>query len=180
MSQHGELIDENTVRFERLLAGPIERVWEYLVDADKRAQWLCGGATELKVGGHVELLFHNATLSGQKDIERPEKYKDLPEKVTFSGTVTRCEPPHVIAHSWDFEDTSSEVCYELQQHDGKVLLILTHTRLGGRDEVHGVCGGWHTHLDILIDVLNGTEPKPFWQVHTQMEAEYAAILKPEA
>ena len=40
MSRYGERIDDTTVRFERLLPGPIERVWEYLTDGDKRATWL--------------------------------------------------------------------------------------------------------------------------------------------
>ena len=180
MNSYGEVLDKETVRFERLLPGPIERVWSYLIDADKRARWLCGGETELEVGGNVDLIFQNAKLSGQADIERPEKYKDLPEKILFTGTVTRCEPPHVLAHSWDFEDTSSEVCYELTEQGDDVLLVLTHTRLSGRDEMQSVCGGWHTHLDILVDVMHSVEPQPFWKVHTQREAEYEERLTPEA
>lgn len=180
MSRYGEVLDAETVRFTRLLPGPIERVWSYIVDADKRAKWLCGGETELNVGGHVDLLFHNASLSGQQDIERPDKYKDMPEKVSFSGTVTRCEPPRLLAHSWDYEDNSSEVTYELTEQEDKVLLVLTHTRLSGRDEMQSVCGGWHTHLDILIDVLNAVEPQPFWKTHTQLETEYEVRLRPEA
>lgn len=43
MSEYGELLGESTVRFERLLPGPIERVWRFLTESDKRAQWLCGG-----------------------------------------------------------------------------------------------------------------------------------------
>lgn len=178
MSAHGEVLDQQTVRFERLLPGPIERVWSYLVDADKRAKWLCGGETELKTGGHVDMLFQNSQLSGQQDIERPEKYRDMPEKVTFSGTVTRCEPPHMLAHTWDYEDTASEVCYELSEEGDQVRLVLTHSKLSGRDEMQSVCGGWHTHLDILIDVLNGVEPQPFWKVHTALETEYAERLTP--
>lgn len=178
MSAYGEVLDEQTVRFERLLPGPIGRVWNYLVDADKRARWLCGGETELTSGGRVEMIFQNAKLSGQQDIERPEKYKDMPEKVLFSGTVTRCEPPRVLAHTWDYEDTASEVCYELHEEGDQVRLVLTHTRLTGRDEMQSVCGGWHTHLDILVDVLNGDEPKPFWKVHTEHEAEYSERLTP--
>lgn len=180
MSQHGELINENTVRFERLLSGPIERVWSYLVDADKRAQWLCGGETVLEEGGHVDMQFENAKLSGAKDIERPEKYKDMPECVSFTGTVTRCDPPRVLAHTWDFSGESSEVCYELFAEDDKVRLVLTHSRLRNIEEKLSICGGWHAHLNILVDVLGGTEPEPFWQQHTRFEAEYAAILRPGA
>ena len=104
MSKRGELIANDTVRFERLLPGPIERVWSFIVDSDKRAQWLCGGATELRIGGHVDMHFHNASLSNQQDIARPEKYRDMPEKVSFAGTVTRCDPPRLLAHTWDFHN----------------------------------------------------------------------------
>ena len=176
MSDYGELIDATTVRFERLLPGPIERVWSFLVDGDKRARWLCGGDTELRVGGHVDMHFHNASLSSAEDISPPEKYKDMPEKVSFGGTVTRCEPPHVLAHTWDFEDESSEVCYELEEHGDEVRLVLTHRKLDSKDTVLSVSGGWHTHLDILVDVLAGREPKPFWKTHTEIEAEYSERL----
>ena len=33
MDKYGERIDETTVRFVRILPGPIERVWDYLTDA---------------------------------------------------------------------------------------------------------------------------------------------------
>ena len=32
----------DTVRLERLLPGPIERVWAYLTEPDKRATWFAG------------------------------------------------------------------------------------------------------------------------------------------
>jgi hypothetical protein len=91
MSKYGERIDDSTVQFVRLLPGPLERVWEYLTDSDKRATWLAGGTTELKVGGKMEMHFHNASLSTRPDIDPPEKYRDMPEKMSFGGTVTRCE-----------------------------------------------------------------------------------------
>ena len=40
LSGYGELIEPATVRIERMLPGPIERVWDYLTDSDLRAQWL--------------------------------------------------------------------------------------------------------------------------------------------
>lgn len=46
----GEIIDRQTVRFERLLPGPIERVWAYLTELEKRrngsprATWICASA----------------------------------------------------------------------------------------------------------------------------------------
>ncbi len=176
MTDFGEQLDKTTVRFERLLPGPIERVWSYLIDSDKRALWLCGGDTELEVGGHVELHFNNALLSGPDDIEPPEKHRSVAGKVSFSGTVTRCEPPHLLAHTWDFKDEASEVCYELEEQGDKVRLVLTHRKLDTDDMVLSVSGGWHTHLDILVDVLAGRPSRPFWKTHTALEAEYERRL----
>ena len=172
MSRYGVRIDKSTVRFERLLPGPIERVWEYLTVSEKRARWLAAGTTELAVGGRVEMHFHNASLSSQDDVDPPEKYADMPEKVSFSGTVTRCEPPRVLAYTWDFDEEHSEVCYELTELGDQVRLVLTHRKLATDDEILSVSGGWHTHLDILADVLDGREPAAFWKSHTAHEAEY--------
>lgn len=176
MSDYGELIDQSTVKFERLLPGPIERVWSYLTQNDKRARWLCGGDVETSVGGHVDMHFHNASLSSAEDIPRPAKYKDMPEKISFVGEVTRCDPPHMLTHTWVFEGQASEVCYELTEQGDKVLLILTHRRLQSTDFVLSVSGGWHTHLDILVTVLEGRAPGPFWKSHTKFEAEYRQRL----
>ncbi len=176
MSEYGELIAPDTVRFERTLPGPIERVWSYIVDPEKRKRWLCGGETELRDGGNVEMRFHNASLSKEADIAPPEKYKDMPEHVHFSGTVTACVPPRLLSHTWDFEGESSEVVYELTEEGNEVVLALTHRRLKSHEEVVSVCGGWHTHLDILADVLAEKEPKPFWKSHTSVEGEYEKRL----
>lgn len=172
MNKYGERLDRTTVRFERMLPGPVERIWAFLTDEQKRARWLCGGETQLAVGGKVEMKFHNASLSSKPDIEPPEKYGDMPEVVSFGGTVTRCEPPRLLAHTWDWEDEQSEVTYELEQIGSRVRLVLTHRRLASDDEVLSVSGGWHTHLDILEDVLEGQEPDAFWKQHTPIEAEY--------
>lgn len=177
MSEYGVLVDESTVRFERILPGPIERVWSYLIESDKRAQWLCGGETAPNIGGVVDMHFHNASLSSKADIERPEKYKDMPEKISFAGKVTRYEPPRVLAHTWEFEGDASEVCYELEEQGDKVRLVLTHRRLQSTEFVLSVSGGWHAHLDILVDVLENREPRPYWKTHTALDAEYEKRLR---
>ena len=176
MSQYGELIAQDAVRFERLLPGPVERVWEYLVDPGKRARWLCGGRTEQAVGGRIEMHFNNAKLSGDDDIEPPEKHRQYAGPMEFHGTVTACEPPRLLRHTWEFEGQSSEVTYELSEHGQQVKLVLTHRRLRDRSEVIDVCGGWHTHLDILKDILEKNPPRPFWKHHTANEAAYASRL----
>lgn len=174
MGKYGEILGTGTVRFERLLPGPIERAWSYVVDADKRARWLCGGDTELHPGGHVDLLFNNATLSDEPDDPPPVKYEMMQGEIAMTGKVTRCDPPTLLAHTWEFEDHASEVCYELSEQGDEVLLVVTHTRMTSMDETISACAGWHTHLDILGDVLEGNARRAFWKTHTLLEAEYTA------
>lgn len=176
MNEFGELIAKDTVRFVRTLPGPIERVWRFIVDADKRKRWLCDGNTELREGGSVEMHFHNAALSRAADIDPPEKYSDMPEHVRFSGTVTACKPPSLLSHTWEFEGEASEVTYELVGDGDQVILTLTHRKIESVEDIVSIFGGWHTHLDILADILDGREPAPFWKQHSLFEREYEKRL----
>jgi uncharacterized protein YndB with AHSA1/START domain len=172
MSDYGVVIEPGTVRFERLLPGPIERVWAYLTESDKRAKWLASGPMELRVGGGVELLFRNSDLSPTSE-PIPEKCKQYENGVGFAARITRCEPPRFLSHTWGGENgEDSEVAYELSLRGNDVLLVLTHRRLGDRASMLSVSGGWHTHLGILIDHLNGKEPEPFWAAYERLEGEY--------
>jgi uncharacterized protein YndB with AHSA1/START domain len=169
MNDYGTVIEAGTVRFERLLPGPIERVWAYLTDSEKRGRWLASGPMELRPGGRVELRFVHASLSPEAE-EVPEKYRDCADGAGFAAKVTRCEPPRLLSHTWG-SSGDSEVTFELTPRDGEVLLVLTHRRLE-RGEMISVAGGWHTHLCILADHLEGRTPKPFWATHARLEGEY--------
>lgn len=176
MNEHGELIDASTVRFERMLPGPVERVWSYLVESEMRRKWLCAGDIGAGVGAHVDMHFHNESLSKAEDIEVPEKYRDMPREIRFGGTTMRWEPPYRVSHTWEFENENSEVCYELEEAGDMVRLVLIHRRLESTDIVLSVSAGWHAHLDILVDILEGSEPRAFWKTHTALEAEYTERL----
>lgn len=178
MDDYGERLGQGSVRFRRTLPGPIDRVWAYLTESDKRAKWLAAGETELKKGGRVTLAFDHRQLSPLPDEKPPAKYADMPEQVTFTGVVTRCEPPRLLAYTWVGEDEASEVCYELEETGDRVVLTLTHTKLGSRSDEVGVLGGWHAHLDILEDVLAGREPAPFWRRFKPLDAHYDDTVPP--
>lgn len=167
MSDYGTILESGTIRFERQLPGPIERVWAYLTEADKRGKWLASGAVQPWAGGRVELHFRHADLSPQAE-EIPDKYKRYENGASFTAEVTRCEPPRVLSHTWA---DGSEVTFELTPHGEDVLLVLTHRRLTAT-EMRSVAGGWHTHLGILVDHLNDRTPLPFWSTHARLEAEY--------
>ncbi len=174
MSDYGEFIEPGTIRFERLLPGPIERVWAFLTESDKKAQWLAAGDVEPRVGGKVELNFKHKNLSPNDD-PIPDKYKHMEEGTGFTGRVTQWDPPRLLSYTWGEETgEESEVTFELKpEEDGKVLLVLTHRRLGDdTDILISVAGGWHTHLGILSDRLSARKPQGFWKVHTRLEQEY--------
>lgn len=179
MSEFGVVTATRTIRFQRVLPGPIERVWAYLTETDKRARWLASGPMELRVGGRVELKFHHADLTPHAETP-PEKYRKFECGVTNYGRITRCEPPRLLSFTWD-EDSgvASEVTFELAPQGDDVLLVLNHRRLGGRAAMLSVASGWHTHLGILVDHLSGREPGPFWPAYARLEAEYEKRLGAE-
>ncbi len=171
---YGALIATDTPRIERLLPGPIERVWSYLTESDKRARWLAAGDMDLRVGGTVEHVFRNWELT-ENDDPPPAKYAG---ESRMRGRVTTCELPRSLAYTWsESSGEYSEVSFELTERGSEVMLVLTHRRLANQEEILGVSAGWHTHLDILADRLSGRTPPGFWRTHTRLEAEYASRLR---
>jgi len=51
---YGTLIEPATLKIQRLLPGPIERIWAYLTESDQRRKWLAAGKMEMKVGAPFE------------------------------------------------------------------------------------------------------------------------------
>ncbi len=173
MNDYGEAIGKEAVRIERLLSGPIERVWAYLTESEKRGKWLACGEMELRVGGKVRLNFLHSSLTPHQE-PIPERFKMMECGHGFEGVVTQCEPPQLLAYTWSGD--TSEVKFELTPQDGKVLLVITHTRLRDRGEQALVASGWHTHLGILEDNLLEQTPRPFWATFEQVEVEYKRRL----
>ncbi|EPC01022.1 hypothetical protein L861_10645 [Litchfieldella anticariensis FP35 = DSM 16096] len=169
---YGRLLDLTSIRFERLLPGPIERVWAYLTESDKRAQWLAAGTMEPRPGSAFALHFDHANLSPQQ-ASAPERFRNFEGGCTTQHEIRRFEPPHVLVMTWGGgNEEPSEVTFELSEEGDQVRLVLTHRRLGDIDTLVDVAGGWHTHLAILLEVLEGRTPPPFWPVFERMEEDY--------
>ncbi len=176
MNDYGTFTEPGTICFERLLPGPIEQVWEYLTDAEKRGKWLASGGMDLLEGGAVELIFNNATLTSHNE-QPPEKYKEFTGESRMPGTITETKPPKLLSYTWSESSGQSEVIFELKPKGKQVKLTLTHRRLGDdHNTLISVAGGWHTHLNILADKLSGREPKGFWSEHMKAEQEYEKQL----
>lgn len=175
-ADYGVRTAPDTVRVERLLPGPIERVWQYLTDSELRSQWLAGGEMEPRLAGHVELVFRNSSLA-ENDDPPPPKYAQFAGESRMGGTITEFDPPRVLAYTWGEADSShSHVRFELSAQGAQVRMVVTHSRLATREGMLSVAGGWHAHLDILRDRMSGRTPDGFWRSHTRLEAEYAQRL----
>ena len=169
-SEFGQLIEPATVRLERTLPGPIERVWSYLTDSDLRAQWLAAGRREDTPGAPVTLVWRNDDLSGGAE-QRPA---DMPEQHSMACAVVVAEPPRRLVLSWG--PSGSEVTFELEPVGQEVKLVLTHRRIPSHDMLLRISAGWHAHLDLLVARLRGAPPPAFWSNWQRLREEYQARL----
>lgn len=176
---YGVVTESRTVQLKRLLPGPIGRVWAYLTESEKRGKWFASGPMEMRAGGKLEFHFHNSELAPGGE-QPPERYKEC-EGMVSTGRVIRYEPPHVLSFMWGEEQgDESEVTFELTKEGEQVLLVLTHRNLRNRQEMVSVASGWHVHVGVLMDQLNGRQPEPFWSKLERLEAEYDKRIPAEA
>src|SRR6185295_7860309 len=89
---YGVFGEPGMVRFERIVPGPVERVWEYLIDSDKRSLWIACGVVEPWTG-----LFDHT-----------------PQMATLKERVTRFEPFKSLTLTWGVDLTDGyEVTMDL-------------------------------------------------------------------
>ena len=162
---YGTLIEPTTLKIQRLLPGPIERIWAYLTESDKRRKWLAAGEMEMKVGAPFEFVWRNDELTDPPG-ERPAGYG---AEHRMQSRITEIEPPHKLCFAWE---GSGDVSIELEAKGNEVLLTLIHRRLPNRSTMLGVSTGWHIHLDLLVARARGEEPPPFWDGFARLRKEY--------
>ena len=162
---YGMLTEPATLTIERLLPGPIERIWSYLTDSDKRRQWLAAGTMELQIGAPFELVWHNDELSDPAG-ERPAGF---PTDHRMQSRITELDPPRRLGIEWG---TTGGVTFALDPKGSDVLLTITHRRLPDRATMLNVSAGWHQHLDTLVARANGKPPAPFWDGWSQLKKDY--------
>ena len=162
---YGTLTEPATLRIQRLLPGPIERVWAYLTESDLRRKWLAAGEMELKVGAPFELVWRNNELTSPPG-QRPAGFGD---EHRMNSRITELDPPRRLSIAWG---NSGDVTFELEQQGHKVLLSVIHRRLPDRGTMLMVGAGWHMHLDVLVARVNGAETEPFWDGWTRLKQDY--------
>ena len=162
---YGELIEPATLKIQRLLPGPIERIWAYLTESELRRQWLASGDMQPKAGTPFTLTWRNDELTDPPG-QRPAGFG---EEHSMDSKIIAFDPPRKLAFTWG---ESGEVSFELDQRGNKVLLTVIHRRLPDRNMSLMVGAGWHMHLDILVARVTSTKPAPFWDGWVRLKAEY--------
>lgn len=162
---YGELIESTTLKIQRLLPGPIERVWAYLTDSDLRRQWLASGDMDLQPGAAFELTWHNDQLSDPPG-QTPEGFGS---EHRMQSVITELDPPRRLAFAWN---NTGGVSFDLEPRGSNVLLTVIHRRLPDRDMLLKVAAGWHAHLDVLAARASGQKPRPFWDEWVRLKQDY--------
>lgn len=166
---YGLLTEPATLRIERLLPGPVERVWSYLTDSELRRIWLAAGAMEQTAGAPVELVWRNDELTDPPGA-RPEGFGDEHRMIC---EVMAIDAPHMLAISWG---STGGVTFTLEEKGDEVLLTIVHKRVEDPSVLLNVSAGWHSHVDVLEARLRGTTPVPHWDNFAQLRGVYAERL----
>ncbi len=130
--------DRATIRFERILAHPIERVWRSITEPEQMQMWLAFRArVDLRVGGRFDLWL------GASDSEAP----------VSSGTITLLDEPRRL--DVDFADGST-LSWQLHAEEDATRLVFIDTRPEAERARNSVLAGWHIRVDHLPRALDGT------------------------
>jgi len=135
MTEHpmAERVGPRTLRFERRLEHPPERVWRALTDPGELAVWLVAAAElEPRLDGAVTLRWVG--------------------DASATGRIVAWQPPEELAYTWDEGEGESLVRFSLTADGDGTRVVLTHE---GIDSLSGFGAGWHAHLDMLEGLLDG-------------------------
>lgn len=171
----GRPVAPDTFRLERTLKAPIDRVWSYFVDAEKRKRWFTGGDTLAANGQDFTITFAHHRITNEKP---PERWKQMESgEFSMSGRVLAFDPPRLLAITWgDGDEPVSEVRFELSAQGDETLLVLTHTKIDTRENLRSYAGGWTAHVETLANLLEGKSTNHFWADVLAAHAHYDRSL----
>lgn len=108
MSEKKERPSGATLRFERHLRHPPEKVWRALTEGPELERWF------------------PALVEGEREVGAPLSF--VTEEGVAEGRITELDPPRVLAYTWGDETLR----WELFPAVGGCLLVLTTTARGNR------------------------------------------------
>ncbi len=155
MTSLGTIAGPGAIRFERLLPGPIERVWSYLTDSNRLPRWFSAGSVAPVVGGEVRF------------------------DMGMHGRVTAYDPPRLLEYTWNEPERERGIVldalvrWELTAEGEQVRLILVHSRVPNFARPQ-FGAGWHTLLDRLEADMQGRETPAIAPMFAALEPAYQA------
>ncbi len=157
----GGFVGGDTVRFERVLAAPIERVWDYLTNSELLPEWLGNGEIAAEVGGRIELRSGGPIIRGK--------------------VVSRA-PPRSLSYTWlpfiPGEETpmsgESTLAFALDARGEATALVLTQGPIAP-EYLSRTAAGWHGLLDILGAQIAGEPPPDFVDTFHRVLPEYEKL-----
>jgi uncharacterized protein YndB with AHSA1/START domain len=161
------------IRFERRFSHPVERVWEAITDYDQVIRWWGDLDVELVPGGRFVLRWLNEGDQG--------------ESSAWKGKITEIEPGRVLEttgvwgapSAWD-EAPECTLRFELVADGDETVLRFTNVVPLPDEFKTKTPAGWHWHLDVLADVLDGGPVRDIvnvegWEpIHEAYEEKLAA------
>ncbi len=173
--QFGSAVAPDTFRLERRLKAPIERVWSYFVDADKRSRWFNGGDDLTGLGQSFTFLFAHFRITNEEPPPRWAAMKS--QERPMRGTILAFDPPNTLAFTWGDRDAHvSEVRFDFTADGEETVLVLTHTKIDTRDNMRNFAGGWTAHIQTLAEVLDEQRTNSFWAHVLEAHATYDRSL----
>ena len=137
---------ETTLKVERLIAAPPDRVFAYWTEPKLMAKWLAPGdmtvldnAIDLRVGGPWQVVMRH-----------PDH-----RTTTVNGTYLAIEPPRRLVFTWCSNDlgcdpvVDTEVEILLTEVPGGTRLVLIHTKFDTVEQRDRHAMGWGMGLDKL-------------------------------
>jgi uncharacterized protein YndB with AHSA1/START domain len=138
-----------SLRLERRLAHPPEKVWQALVRPEHLSRWFPSDVEidELRVGGKINFVFRH----GEGD--------------NLGGEITELDPPRLLAYTWG----DDHLRWELMPESLGSVLTLTHT-FADHAGAASFASGWDTCVAAIDAALDGNPAPPRPDVHALHEA----------
>lgn len=149
----------HTLRFERWLDHPPEKVWRALTDKREVPHWFPAEIHGVREeGARLRFVFPND------------------EGPPTEGHMLVFDPPRTMEFDWNREILR----FDLEERDGGTFLVFTHTFTDVAKSARDA-SGWTVCLDALEKCLHGEEAEPFTaERFDSLFSEYARRFGPEA
>lgn len=180
----GQAGKNHTLRFERLLRHPPEKVWLALTDNAELERWFparIDGAREK--GAKLRFVFPEPEQKPELSSEMQKSQSQAQDEhlaehgdAGMEGEVTAFDPPRLFEFTWHTETLR----FELTPEGGGTRLVFVHT-FDDEPAAARNATGWDVCFDSFERRLSGEPPGNFDAAHFDaVFAEYARVFGPQA